>query len=140
MQPVYRIMDKTFVEERIKQMRHLMFFLFSFLLFMPGVQLAQCSAWECNGKNTMFTHVPSQYYGSGQYFSVCPDKNEQIRCYHYHRHWICEKNEIYYWDRNLESAARAACGCNSPVDVEPSAPAISKKPKTRFHESDFEKD
>jgi len=115
-------------------------FLYLLFLLMSGLPLAECFAWECNDEKIIFNHVPSQYYGSGQYFSDCPDKNECIRCYQYHRHWICEKNETYYWDRNLESAARAACGCTFPDGVKPSAPAVSKKPKTRFFESDLGKD
>ena len=51
-----------------------------------------------------------------------------------------EKDETYYWDRNLESAARAACECSLPDDVRPSAPAVSKKPKTRFLETVHKKD
>ncbi|MBT3487888.1 MAG: hypothetical protein HOK24_17275 [Desulfobacula sp.] len=115
--------------------RSIGFLIFLFLL-IPGLPLFECFAWECNNEKIKFNHVPSNYYGSGQYFSDCPGKNESIRCYHYHRHWICEKKETYFWDRNLDSAARAACGCNSPDDINPSAPAISKKPETRFHETE----
>jgi len=110
-------------------------FLFTLFLLSFSVLSVNCFAWECKDKNIVFTHVPSIYYGSGEYFSDCPTKNDQIRCYHYHRHWICEKNETYYWDRNLESAARAACECSLPEDVRQSAPAVSKKPKTRFLET-----
>jgi hypothetical protein len=99
---------------------------------LPLGLLVHCFAWECEDKNIAFKHIPSTYYGSGEYFSDCPGSADHIRCYHYHRHWICEKDETYYWDRNLESAARAACDCSLPDTVKPSAPAVSKKPETRF--------
>jgi hypothetical protein len=91
-------------------------------------------AWECDIDRVPFTHRPSDYYGSGEYFATCPQSEASIRCYHYHRHWICQKNEAFYWDRNLESAARTACGCPLPQGVAPASPAISKKPATRFHD------
>jgi len=76
----------------------------------------------------VFEHKPSGYYGSGEYFMTCPDQGgERIRCYHYHRHWVCEKTDTLYWDRRLESAARTACGCNLPFDTAPASPATSGK-------------
>ena len=92
------------------------------------------AAWECEDVAIPFTHVPSDYYGPGEYFAECPKTGIRIRCYHYHRHWICEKEEIYYWDHNLESAARTACDCPLPPGTAPSAPAVSTKPATRFHD------
>jgi hypothetical protein len=56
-----------------------------------------------------------------------------IRCYHYHRHWVCEKGEWLYWDRNLDSAARVACGCALPTGTAPSAPAVTKQPAERVY-------
>ena len=91
-------------------------------------------AWECTDEPIPFTHKPSDYYGSGEYFATCPQTDTQIRCYHYHRHWICQKGENFYWDRNLESAAREACGCPLPDGVAPASPAISKSPKNRFYD------
>jgi hypothetical protein len=91
-------------------------------------------AWECDSNRIPFTHRPSDYYGSGEYFATCPQDDTPIRCYHYHRHWICQKNETFYWDRNRESAARTACGCSLLQGVAPASPAISKEPSTRFHD------
>jgi hypothetical protein len=125
---------------KTEQMRFSMGFLYLLLLLILFLPFTSCFAWECKDEKIIFNHVPSSYYGSGQYFSDCPDKNNGIRCYHYHRHWICEKNDTYYWDRNLESAARAACGCTLPDHVKPSTPAVSKKPKTRFSETSLKKD
>ncbi|MBW2430586.1 MAG: hypothetical protein JRF56_16620 [Deltaproteobacteria bacterium] len=59
----------------------------------------------------------------------CPAEGVRIRCYRYHRHWICEKGDTLYWDRNLESAARTACGCDLPSDTAPASPATSGKPQ-----------
>jgi hypothetical protein len=75
-----------------------------------------------------FEHRPSEYYGPGEYFATCPE-GEIIRCYHYHRHWVCEKDDILYWDRNMESAARISCNCKLPPDTAPASPAISGKSK-----------
>lgn len=94
---------------------------------------APACAWQCGDARVVFDHHPSDYYGSGEYLSQCPASETRIRCYHYHRHWICEKGDLYFWDRNLESAARTACGCPLPDGVAPSAPAISKNPDKRFH-------
>jgi len=80
-------------------------------------------------KKIEFEHKPSDYYGPGEYFLTCPDSGLRIRCYHYHRHWVCEKGETLYWDRCLESAARTACNCPLPEDTRPASPAISGKPK-----------
>jgi hypothetical protein len=91
-------------------------------------------AWECEDSDIAFTHTPSAYYGSGEYLADCPSDGAPIRCYHYHRHWICQRGEDFYWDRNLESAARTACGCPLPEGVAPSSPAISKEPHNRFHD------
>lgn len=99
-----------------------------FLSVVPG------NAWECDDKVVPFTHEPSDYYGSGEYFATCPETDVQIRCYHYHRHWVCEKEETYFWDRNLESAARIACGCSLPEGVAPASPAVSTNPDTRIHD------
>ena len=73
-----------------------------------------------------FEHTPSEYYGPGEYFTSCPE-GEMVRCYHYHRHWVCEKDDILYWDRRLESAARLACNCKLPPDTAPASPAVSGK-------------
>lgn len=74
-------------------------------------------------------HIPSKYYGFGYYYTTCSKDGTQIRCYHYHRHWVCEKGNILYWDRRLEAAARAACGCSMPDEIVPASPAISGKPR-----------
>ena len=86
----------------------------SLLLFSVALP---ANAWQCDDARVSFEHHPSDYYGDGEYLSQCPDDETPIRCYHYHRHWICEKGDQYYWDRNLESAARAACGCTLPDGV-----------------------
>lgn len=103
-------------------------FLFPLFLSVPPVD-----AWECEDDSVSFTHRPSDYYGSGAYLAVCPKIDVQIRCYHYHRHWVCQKEETFYWDRNLASAARTACDCPLPEGVAPSSPAVSIEPETRFH-------
>jgi hypothetical protein len=90
------------------------------------------AGWECQDATIFFTHKPSDYYGSGEYFASCPETGTPIRCYHYHRHWVCEKGETYYWDRNLESAARTACGCPLPPGVAPASPAVSENPAKRL--------
>ena len=108
-------------------------FLAEFLLLSVFVSVSSSYAWECEDDVVPFTHQASEYYGSGEYFAVCPETVVQIRCYHYHRHWVCEKEETFYWDRNLESAARTACDCPLREGVSPSSPAISKEPASRFH-------
>jgi hypothetical protein len=65
---------------------------------------------------------------NGDYYSTCPDDNQQIHCYHYRWHWVCEKGDVLYWDRRLESAALSACGCPLPDDIAPATPAISIRP------------
>jgi hypothetical protein len=103
-----------------------------FMLVQPVAGVWAGAEWTCEDAAVSFTHKPSDYYGSGEYFAVCPENGSPIRCYHYHRHWICEKGKIYYWDRNLESAARTACGCPLPTGVAPSSPAISTNPAHRI--------
>ena len=93
----------------------------------------QALAWDCQNEEIPFTHEPSDYYGSGIYYTGCPGDGADIECYHYHRHWVCDKGDWLYWDRNLDSAARAACGCPMRPGVVPSAPAVSKKPAKRIH-------
>ncbi|BBO68979.1 hypothetical protein DSCA_29090 [Desulfosarcina alkanivorans] len=104
-------------------------------VLLPLLLSAACThAWECAEDAVPFTHKPSDYYGSGEYFTVCPETDVQIRCYHYHRHWVCEKGDVYFWDRNLDSAARTACGCPLPEGVAPASPAVSGTPASRFHD------
>jgi hypothetical protein len=94
--------------------------------------LAACTAVRpCTETPFAFTHQPSNYHGAGQYFSVCPTDGEPIRCYHYHRHWICAKEDTLFWDRNLETAARSACGCPPLPGTRPASPAISENPDQR---------
>jgi hypothetical protein len=88
------------------------------------------AAHDC--RDLHFEHIPSKYYGSGQYFMNCPDEGIRIRCYHYHRHWVCEKGQTLYWDRRLDSAARTACGCSLPNDTVPASPAISGRHGTEI--------
>ena len=105
------------------------------LLLLPIlISATRGNAWKCDDAVVPFTHKPSDYYGPGEYFAICPQTDVQIRCYHYHRHWVGEKEATFYWDRNLESAARAACDCPNPEGIAPSSPALSKEPKTRFHD------
>jgi hypothetical protein len=79
----------------------------------------------------VFRHEPSDYYGAGQFFAVCPAAGGTIRCYHYHRHWVCEKEGTLFWDRNLETAARSACGCPPLPETLPATPAVSGNPDQR---------
>jgi hypothetical protein len=108
-------------------------FSISFSILAATVFLNSLSfGWECDDGGVEFTHKPSDYYGPGEYFSSCPRETAQIRCYHYHRHWICQKGDTLYWDRNLDSAARAACNCPLPPGTAPSSPAVSKNPEKRI--------
>lgn len=100
--------------------------LLSLLFLLLGIFCNIVIAGDCD--HIVFKHKPSDYYGPGDYFMTCPQDGRQIRCYHYHRHWICEKGDILYWDRRMESAARTACGCKLPQDTAPASPAISHKP------------
>jgi hypothetical protein len=84
----------------------------------------------------VFEYKPSDYYGPGEYFTTCPAEKIRIRCYHYHRHWVCEKGETLYWDRRLESAARTACGCSLPSNSAPSSPATSGKASGKIFSPD----
>lgn len=90
------------------------------VLFRPGL------AGDCG--NLVFDYKPPTYYGYGEYFAECPD-GSRIRCYHYHWDWICEKGETLYWDRRLEAAAAAACGCPMPEGVAPASPFTSGRPR-----------
>jgi hypothetical protein len=108
-----------------------MLLVFSILLLWLVIGLPDTSqAGDCGNIN--FKHVPSDYYGFGDYFMSCPDDAISIRCYHYHRHWVCEKGDILFWDRRLESAARMACGCDLPPDTAPASPATSGKPAKKI--------
>jgi hypothetical protein len=99
---------------------------FTFLIFLTCGCGNPIPAAEC--RNITFEYQPSDFYGPGDYFLICPAEQVRIRCYHYHRHWVCEKDELLYWDRRLESAARTACGCPLPPDTVPAAPATSVHP------------
>ena len=101
-------------------------------IFILTVVLSGCiSGFSCPETPFVFAQRPSDYYGPGQFFSRCPGDGEPIRCYHYHRHWICERGDTLYWDRNLESAARSACGCPPLPGTRPAAPAQSGNPDRR---------
>jgi len=89
-------------------------------LSRPGV------AGDCGP--LVFDYQPPTYYGYGEYFAECPD-GARIRCYHYHWDWICEKGETLSWDRRLEAAAHAACGCPMPEGVAPASPFTSGRPR-----------
>jgi hypothetical protein len=97
-----------------------------FHLLLIGVFANISPAKNCG--EIVFEHKPSDYYGPGEYFMTCPAEGIRIRCYHYHRHWVCEKGTTLYWDRRLETAARTACGCDLPADIAPASPATSGKP------------
>jgi hypothetical protein len=113
-------------------LKRLILILASLLLVSLLIGVASGHAWECADDAVAFAHEPSDYYGSGEYFATCPETDVQIRCYHYPRHWVCEKGDVYFWDRNLDSAARTACGCPLPDGVAPASPAVSTKPANRF--------
>jgi hypothetical protein len=102
------------------------FFLLCFHVLLCGAFAGIGRAEDC-GK-IVFEHIPSDYYGPGDYFMTCSADGIRIRCYHYHRHWVCEKGTTLYWDRRLDTAARTACGCSLPADVVPASPATSGKP------------
>ncbi|MCG6905649.1 MAG: hypothetical protein LJE63_03405 [Desulfobacteraceae bacterium] len=69
------------------------------------------------------------YYIYPEYVAVCPRGGAGIRCYRYHWDWVCEKGDTLYWDRRLEAAAHAACGCPPPAGVASASPAVSAKPR-----------
>jgi hypothetical protein len=102
------------------------------LLFMLGLLLAAgrlptVSAGTCD--ELALEEIPPVYYIYPEYRGRCPDGSGAIRCYRYHWDWICEKAERLYWDRRLEAAAHAACGCPPPNGVAPASPAVSGKPR-----------
>ena len=108
------------------------FYLFLFFhLLLIGVLVNIGLAEDCG--EIVFEHKPSEYYGPGEYFMTCPADGIRIRCYHYHRHWVCEKSDTLYWDRRLETAARTACGCQLPPDIAPASPATSGKNRENIH-------
>ena len=104
-------------------------FLF-FHLMLIGILANTGLAEDC--REIVFEHKPSEYYGPGEYFMTCPADGIRIRCYHYHRHWVCEKGATLYWDRRMETAARTACGCSLPADIAPASPATSGKPSGKI--------
>jgi hypothetical protein len=106
------------------------FFLF-FHFWLVGSLSGSGLAEDC--REIVFEHKPSDYYGSGEYFMTCPAEGIRIRCYHYHRHWVCEKGDTLYWDRRLETAARTACGCKLPSDIAPASPATSGKNRENIY-------
>jgi hypothetical protein len=74
----------------------------------------------------VLTPEPYAYHIYPNHHAVCPDGTPS-RCYHYHWDWICEKGGKLYWDRRLEAAAHAACGCPMPEGVAPASPHVSPK-------------
>jgi len=103
-----------------------------FYIFITFLILLTCGGGNpiprADCRSITFEHKPSDFYGPGEYFTTCPD-DIRIRCYRYHRHWVCEKGDILYWDRRLKSAARTACDCPLPQDTVPASPASSRRPK-----------
>jgi hypothetical protein len=99
------------------------------IILIAGIASPSTAA-DCG--DLSFEHKPSTYYGSGEYFMTCPGEDIRIRCYHYHRHWVCEKDTTLYWDRRLDSAARTACGCELLPDTAPASPATSGKPRANI--------
>jgi hypothetical protein len=91
-----------------------------FPLFLIFASVPVSQAEEC--------HNLKLHSVNGDYYSICSDDNIQIHCYHYRWHWVCEKADLLYWDRRLESAALSACGCPLPDDIAPATPAISIRP------------
>jgi hypothetical protein len=89
--------------------------------------LAAVPARSCD--DISFEHRSSEYYGPGRYLAECPEDGAAIQCHHYHRHWVCENEGVFYWDRNLKSAALAACGCPPAPGTAPASPAVSPPPR-----------
>ena len=107
------------------------------MLFQLSLVAILCGAGPAEDcREIVFEHKPSDYYGPGEYFWTCPGDSARIRCYHYHRHWVCEKGDTLYWDRRLDSAARTACGCDLPSDIAPASPATSGKPGGKIFSPD----
>ena len=97
-------------------------------LLIPSLVLvlswATVRAGDCD--RIVLKPEPYAYHIYPDHHAVCPD-GAPIRCYHYHWDWICEKGERLYWDRRLEAAAHAACGCPMPEGVAPASPYVSPK-------------
>ncbi len=107
---------------RCKNMRNIFFLLIICLIIgLSGPARAD----DC--KELVLTPKGPAYHIYPDYYAVCPGDGTRIRCYHYHWDWVCEKGDTLYWDRRLEAAAHAACGCPMPKGVAPASPFVSKK-------------
>jgi hypothetical protein len=90
-------------------------------------RLPAAAAGTCEG--LALEEIPPVYYIYPEYRGRCPDGSGALRCYRYHWDWVCEKAGLLHWDRRLEAAAHAACGCPPPNGVAPASPAVSGKPR-----------
>ncbi|MFH1139792.1 MAG: hypothetical protein V1816_27255 [Pseudomonadota bacterium] len=98
------------------------------LLAAAGLFLASpavAAAGDC--ADLVLTPRPPAYHIYPDHYAVCPGAGVGIRCYHYHWDWVCEKGDKLYWDRRLEAAAHAACGCPMPEGVAPASPFVSDR-------------
>ena len=95
------------------------------LIFLISTLTTTARAGDC-GHLTLETREPA-YHIYPNHYGVCPD-GTPIRCYHYHWDWICEKGDKLYWDRNLQAAALASCGCPMPPGLAQASPFVSDKP------------
>ncbi|UCF90791.1 MAG: hypothetical protein JSW39_21265 [Desulfobacterales bacterium] len=86
-----------------------------------------CPAADCGQLHLV--RRDRQYDRYPRYEAFCPGGRGQIRCHRYHGHWVCARGDTLYWDRRLEAAAHAACGCPLPDDVAAASPAISGRPR-----------
>lgn len=86
----------------------------------------QARAGDC--QNLVLETREPAYHIYPNHYGVCPD-GVDIRCYHYHWDWICEKGDKLYWDRNLQAAALAACGCPMTPGLAQASPFVSEKPR-----------
>ena len=91
------------------------------VLLFSGIALAG----DCS--DLVLTPHPPAYHIYPDHYAVCPTDSVKIRCYHYHWDWVCEKGDKLYWDRRLEAAAHAACGCPMPDGVAPASPHVSDR-------------
>ena len=103
-----------------------------FLIFLILIYGATARAGDCVHL-ILETREPA-YHIYPNHYGTCPD-GTGIRCYHYHWDWICEKGDKLFWDRNLQAAALAACGCPMTPGLAPASPFVSDKPREDIFEN-----
>ncbi|MEW5724187.1 MAG: hypothetical protein AB1896_13845 [Thermodesulfobacteriota bacterium] len=114
-------------------------------LFRLGLAGAMCflamlfcgpPAWAGGCGDLVLAPEDHAYHIYPIHHGVCPEDGAPIRCHKYHWHWVCRKGDTLYWDRRLDTAARAACGCPPLPGVAPATPAVSGPPHEGLIRSD----